>query len=61
MDMILYPTSNEHVEKIVKMANKHGVMIVPCGGNTNVTHSLMLDQRETRMVVGLDMIRMNKI
>lgn len=61
VDMVLYPTTNEHVEKIVKLAEKHNVMLVPCGGNSNVTHSLMLDRRETRMIVALDMMRMNKI
>lgn len=61
LDMIVYPTTNEHVEWVVKIAEKHNVMLVPCGGNTNVTHALMLDRRETRMIVGIDMIRMNKI
>jgi len=36
-------------------------MLVPAGGNTNVTHAIMLDRRETRMIVALDMFRMNKI
>jgi alkyldihydroxyacetonephosphate synthase len=61
VDMVLYPTTNEHVERIVQLAEKHNVMLVPCGGNSNVTHSLMLDRREKRMIVALDMMRMNKI
>ena len=61
VDMVVYPTSNDHVENLVKLANKHNVVLIPCGGNTNVTHSLMLDRRETRMIVAIDMIRMNKI
>jgi alkyldihydroxyacetonephosphate synthase len=60
-DMVIYPSTNEQIEKLVKAAEKHNVMLVPCGGNSNVTHSLMLDRRETRMIVCLDMIRMNKI
>jgi len=61
VDMVVYPTSNEHVERLVKLANKHDVCLVPAGGCSNVTHSLMLDRRENRMIIAVDMIRMNKI
>lgn len=37
VDMIVYPITNEHVEHIVLMANKHNVVLVPYGGGTNVT------------------------
>lgn len=43
------------------LANKHDVVLVPYGGGTNVTQSLMLTQKEKRMIVSLDMSRMNKI
>ena len=59
--MVVYPSTNEHAEHLVKCAQKHNVVLVPCGGNSNVTHSLMLDRRETRMIVAIDMLRMNKI
>lgn len=61
VDMVIYPGTHDQVENIVKLANKHNVCLIPCGGNTNVTHSLMLDRRETRMIVAIDMVRMNKI
>lgn len=59
--MVVYPSSNAHVENLVKLAQKHNVCLIPCGGSSNVTHSLMLDRREKRMIVAVDMVRMNKI
>ena len=43
------------------MATKHNVMLVPYGGGTNVTQALMLPENESRMVVSIDMARMNNI
>ena len=45
----------------MKLANKHNVVIVPAGGNTNVTHALELSEKEKRMIVCLDMTRMTRI
>lgn len=36
-------------------------MLVPFGGGTNVTNSLLLSSREKRMIVSVDMSRLNKI
>lgn len=61
-DVVLYPGTSEHVQKIVELANQHNVILVPYGGGTNVTQGLWLKQNaDTRMVVSLDMSRMNKI
>jgi len=46
---------------IVKLANEHNVVITPYGGGTNVTKALMLNPNEKRMIVSLDMTRMNQI
>lgn len=61
VDVVIYPDCTKHVEKIIELANTHNVVIVPYGGGTNVTQALMLDENETRMIVSLDMTRMNKI
>ena len=45
----------------MKLANKYDVVIVPYGGGTNVTSALSLDVNEKRMIVSLDMTRMNAI
>lgn len=47
------------------MANNHNVILIPYGGGTNVTQALYLrnghKSQEGRMIVSLDMSRMNKI
>lgn len=60
-DMIVYPNCTEDVEKLVKLACKYNVVLVPYGGGTNVTKSLQLEPTETRMIVSVDMSRMNQI
>ena len=58
---MIYPYSTEHCETIVKLAVKHNVMIVPFGGGTNVTKALTLPKEEKRMIVSVDMERMNTV
>jgi alkyldihydroxyacetonephosphate synthase len=43
------------------LADRHNVVIVPYGGGTNVTSALSLDKKERRMIISLDMTRMNAI
>ena len=63
VDVVVYPASHEHVVKIVELANTHNVVLIPYGGGTNVTQALFLKHQdgENRMIVSLDMSRMNKI
>lgn len=61
VDCVIYPGSTKHVQKIVELANENNVVIVPYGGGTNVTQALELPEDETRMIISLDMTRMNKI
>ena len=60
-DVVLYPDNNDQVERLVALANKHNVVLVPYGGGTNVTQSLALSVKEVRMIVSVDMSRMNRI
>ena len=60
-DMVLYPYTNEHCEKLVKLAVKHNICLVPYGGGTNVTKALKLDANDKRMIVSVDMGRMNAV
>ena len=62
VDVVVYPSSTEHVEKIIQLANTHNVCLIPYGGGTNVTQSLWLKKNhDSRMIVSVDMSRMNKI
>ena len=60
-DVVVYPNSTEHCEKLVKLAMKHNVCLVPYGGGTNVTKALQLPTTEKRMIVSVDMQRMNAV
>lgn len=60
-DVVIYPACHEHVEAIVKAAHEHNVAIIPFGGGTSVTYALLCPENEKRMIVSLDMQKMNKI
>ena len=60
-DVVVYPGDTPQVERLVKLAQKHNVVLVPYGGGTNVTKSLKLNMSETRMIVSVDMGRMNRV
>jgi len=65
VDVVVMPGSTEHVEKIIALAKQHNVCLIPYGGGTNVTQALWLSNnatgQENRMIVSVDMMRMNKI
>lgn len=61
VDLVCYPQSEEEVQKIVRLANEHKVVLVPYGGGTNVSGALTLPVSEQRMIVSVDMRRMNRI
>ena len=60
-DMVIFVSDHEQVEALVPLITKHNVVLIPYGGGTNVTQALMCDPNEKRMIVSLDMTRMNHI
>lgn len=60
-DAILFPASNDEVRRIVLAAAAHEVCLVPYGGGTSVTEALRCPLDETRMIVSVDLGRMNRI
>ena len=65
VDLVIYPKTNEQVESIISISNTHKVVLIPYGGGTNVTQALYLNDYDKcqngRMIVSLDMSRMNQI
>ena len=61
VDMVFYPTSQKDVLQIISLAQKHNVCLVPYGGGTSVSNALVLPTKEKRMIVSVDMRRMNRI
>lgn len=62
-DVVIYPGEHVHVERLVSLANQFSdhVTIIPYGGGTTVSQSLMCPENEHRMIISLDMQEMNRI
>ena len=60
-DLVFYPESEEDAVKLVALARAHDVCLVPYGGGTSVSCALKLPAGETRMIVSVDMRRLNRI
>jgi len=60
-DMVFYCESDEEARDLIRIANEFDVCLVPYGGGTSVSCALKLPKKEERMIVSVDMRRMNKI
>lgn len=54
-DAVIYPNTTTQVQQIVLLANEHNVVIIPYGGGTTVSQSLLCPVAEQRMIISLDM------
>lgn len=60
-DLIVWPAGHDDVVKIIELANAHNVCVVPFGGGTNIVGGVDPRDDKDRMVVCLDMRRMNRL
>lgn len=60
-DLVVQPEGDDEVEAIVELAGRHDVRLVPYGGGTNVTDALRCPPDEGRMIVSVDLRRMNRV
>lgn len=60
-DCILLPNHHHDCVKIMKLAHQHDVVVIPFGGGTNVTGGIEANPFEHRMIVSVDMRRMNRM
>ncbi len=61
VDLVFYIESEEEAKKLILLAKKHNVCLIPFGGGTSVSNALKIPKNENRMVVSVDTRRMNKI
>jgi len=61
VDLVVWCESHEEVLTLVDLANRHNVCLVPYGGGTNVSAALVLPADERRMIVSVDLRRMNQL
>jgi alkyldihydroxyacetonephosphate synthase len=60
-DLVVEPGAVEEVTALVTLAVQHDVCLVPYGGGTNVTDALRCPADERRMIVSVDLRRMDRI
>lgn len=60
-DLVVSPENDGEVATLVELAASHGVRLVPYGGGTNVTDALRCAEDETRMIVSVDLRRLNRV
>jgi alkyldihydroxyacetonephosphate synthase len=60
-DVVIYPESESQVAQLIEAAKKHSVVLIPFGGGTNVTDALRCADNEKRVIVSVDMRRMNRV
>ncbi|MCH7869883.1 MAG: FAD-binding oxidoreductase [Myxococcales bacterium] len=60
-DLVIQPGCEEDVEAIMDVAIQHRVCLVPFGGGTNVTEALAVPESEQRLLVSVDLSRLNRI
>lgn len=60
-DLVVYPESDEQVAQLVEAAKRHDAVLIPFGGGTNVTDALRCAENEKRMIVSVDLERMNRV
>lgn len=61
VDLVFYPESEADCVKLIELAVEHNVCLIPYGGGTSVSNALQVPAAETRMIVAVDMRRLNKI
>ncbi|KAF4519565.1 hypothetical protein B566_EDAN004769, partial [Ephemera danica] len=60
-DIVTWPNCHDDVVKLVQLASKLNVVLVPFGGGTNATRALECNGDEKRMIVSLDTSQMNRL
>jgi len=61
VDVVVCPDNEQDIEATIEKAVEFDVCIVPYGGGSNVSGALMIPLDETRMVVSMDLSRMNHL
>lgn len=60
-DLVVYPEDERQVAELIKTARSFEVSLIPFGGGTNVTDALRCRETEKRLIVSVDMRRMNRV
>ncbi|KAG8236014.1 hypothetical protein J437_LFUL015965, partial [Ladona fulva] len=58
VDIVVWPACHGDVVKVVELANRHNVVVIPFGGGTSVTGAVSCPENEKRTIVSLDTTQM---
>ncbi|XP_071442317.1 alkylglycerone-phosphate synthase [Hetaerina americana] len=61
VDIVVWPACHSDVVKVVELANRYNVVVIPFGGGTSVTGAVSCPENESRTIVSLDTTQMNRI
>lgn len=60
-DAVVFPRRHEDVVALVELARREKVVLIPFGGGTNVTESLRIPSDEERIVLSVDLRRLDRV
>jgi len=60
-DVVVYPGTEDEVQRLLALAAERDLVVIPFGGGTSISGSLQAEDAETRVVVTLDLGRMNRV
>ena len=60
-DVVVYPAGETQIAAIVKLALERNAVVIPFGGGTNISGSLEAPRDETRTIISIDMMRLNRL
>ena len=60
-DVVVYPENEDDVRAIVEVAAERDLCLVPYGGGSNVSGALLCPAEEERVILSVDMRRMDRI
>lgn len=60
-DLVVWPRTEEQIQKVLEGAEHFGVLLIPIGGGTSVSQALQCPMDERRCICSLDMGLMNRI
>ena len=60
-DWVIFPENQEDICFLVQSAVQHNVALIPFGGGTNIVGAFESPAHDVRMIVSVDMCRMNKV
>jgi alkyldihydroxyacetonephosphate synthase len=61
VDLVVHPAGEGEVRTLVRLADEHGVVLIPYGGGTNVSGALTCPPSERRAIVSVDMRGLDRI